>query len=50
MDPRHSSRLTVRQRFYLVEVLVGSGSPACASSNMWQHTQRMLGVKGVRAR
>ena len=23
MDPRHSNRLSFRQRFYLVEVLVG---------------------------
>lgn len=49
MDPRHSNRLTVRQRFYLIEILGGLRLTGVRFfSNMWKHTQRMLGVKGVR--
>jgi NADH-quinone oxidoreductase subunit I len=49
MDPRHSSRLTLRQRFYLVEVLVGLRlTGARFFSNMGKHTLRMLGVKSAR--
>ena len=32
MDPRHSSRLTVRQRFYLIEVLGGWQVPYLQAS------------------
>src|SRR3989442_14890099 len=39
MDPRHSSRLSLRQRFYLLEVLVGLGVTAHHFfTNMWRHT------------
>jgi NADH-quinone oxidoreductase subunit I len=49
MDPRHSNRLSLRQRFYLVEVLVGLRlTGARFFSNMWKHTLRMFGVKGAR--
>ena len=49
MDPRHSSRLSLRQRFYLLEILVGLRLTGVRFfSNMWKHTQRMFGVKGVR--
>ena len=45
MDPRHSNRMTVRQRFYLAEVLVGLRLTGVRFfSNMWKHTQRMVGV------
>ncbi len=48
MDPRHSNRLTLRQRFYLVEVLVGLKLTAQHFfGNMWRHTLRSLGVKGA---
>ena len=49
MDPRHSNRLTVRQRFYLIEILGGLRLTGVRFfSNMWKHTLRMFGVKGVR--
>ncbi len=48
MDPRHSSRLTLRQRFYLVEVLVGLALTARHFFvNMAKHTLRALGVKSA---
>ena len=49
MDPRHSNRLSLRQRFYLIEILGGLRlTGGRFFSNMWKHTQRMVGVKGVR--
>ena len=48
MDPRHSSRLSIRQRFYVVEVLVGLALTARHFfANMGKHTLRALGVKSV---
>jgi hypothetical protein len=39
MDPQHSSRLSLRQRFYLLEVLVGLAITAHHFfANMWKHT------------
>jgi NADH-quinone oxidoreductase subunit I len=48
-DTRHSAKLTLRQRFYLVEVLVGLRLTAKVFfANMWGHTLRLLGVRGAR--
>jgi len=48
MDPRHSNRLSLRQRFYLVEVLGGLRLTAQHFfGNLWRHTLRSLGVKGA---
>ena len=42
-DPRHSSRLGLRQRFYVVEVLVGLALTAQHFfGNMWRHTLRVV--------
>jgi len=42
-DPRHSSRLGLRQRFYLVEVLVGLALTAKHFfANLWGHTLRVV--------
>jgi NADH-quinone oxidoreductase subunit I len=42
-DPRHSSRLGLRQRFYVVEVLVGLALTAQHFfANMWRHTLRVV--------
>jgi NADH-quinone oxidoreductase subunit I len=42
-DPRHSSRLGVRQRFYLVEVLVGLAlTSQHFFANMWRHTLKVV--------
>ena len=49
MDPRHSSRLTSRQRFYVVEVLIGLTLTARHFfANMGRHTLHAFGVKGAR--
>jgi len=49
MDPRHSNKLSLRQRFYLIEVLVGLKLTGVRFfSNMWKHTLHMFGVKGAR--
>jgi NADH-quinone oxidoreductase subunit I len=49
MDPRHSSRLTLGQRFYLLEVLVGLALTARHFfTNLGKHTLRALGVKSAR--
>jgi NADH-quinone oxidoreductase subunit I len=46
MDPRHSSRLTLRRRFYLIDVLVALALTARHFfGNMGKHTLRALGVK-----
>ena len=48
-DTEHSAKLTLRQRFYLVEVLIGLRLTAAVFfANMWGHTLRLLGVKGAR--
>ena len=48
MDSRHSSRLTLRQRFFLVEVLVALALTARHFIvNMGKHTLRALGVKSA---
>ncbi len=42
-DPRHSSRLGLRQRFYVVEVLVGLALTARHFfANLWGHTRRVV--------
>jgi hypothetical protein len=42
-DPRHSSRLSLRQRFYVVEVLIGLALTAAHFfGNMWRHTLRVV--------
>ena len=47
MDPRHSNRLSLRQRFYVVEVLLGLKLTARHFfGNLWRHALRSLGVKG----
>jgi NADH-quinone oxidoreductase subunit I len=49
MDRRHSNRLSLRQRFYLVEVLAGLRLTGVRFfSNMWKHTLNMFGVKSAR--
>jgi NADH-quinone oxidoreductase subunit I len=49
-DPRHSSRLSLRQRFYVVEVLVGLALTAKHfAANMWRHTLRVV-FRSKRAR
>ena len=49
MDPRHSNKLSLLQRFYLVEVFVGLRlTGARFFSNMWKHTLNMFGVKSAR--
>ena len=49
MDQRHSSRLSLRQRFYLGEVLIGLALTAQHFfTNMWRHTLRMFGVTSAR--
>ena len=48
MDPRHSSRLSILQRFYVVEVLGGLVLTARHFFvNMGKHTLRALGVKSA---
>ena len=48
-DSRHSSKLSLRQRFYVVEVLAGLGLTAQHFFvNMWRHTLHSVGVKGAR--
>ena len=48
MDPRHSNRLTLRQRFYVVETLIGLKLTAQHFfANMGKHTLRALGGKGA---
>jgi NADH-quinone oxidoreductase subunit I len=49
MDPGHSSRLSLRQRFYLVEVLAGLALTARHFfANMARHTLRLVGVRTAR--
>ena len=49
MDPQHSNRLSVRQRFYVVEALVGLRLTAAHFfRNMWRHTLRAVGVRSAR--
>ena len=50
MDPRHSSRLSLRQRFYLLEVLIGLGITAHHFFvNLWRHTlHTVFRVKSAR--
>jgi NADH-quinone oxidoreductase subunit I len=49
MDPRHPNTLSLRQRFYLVEVLGGLRLTAVHFfRNMWRHTLRALGARGAR--
>src|SRR5436309_11157376 len=50
MDPRHSSRLSLRQRFYLLEVLVGLKLTGIRFfANMWRHTlHTIFRVKSAR--
>src|SRR5215471_7591264 len=49
-DPRHSSRLSLRQRFYVIEVLVGLALTAHHFfANMWRHTlHTVFRVKSAR--
>jgi NADH-quinone oxidoreductase subunit I len=48
MDPHHSNRLSLRQRFFVVEVLVGLALTARHFfGNMWRHTLHALGVKSA---
>src|SRR5512134_2992922 len=49
MDPKHPNTLSLRQRFYVVEALVGLGLTAQHFfGNMWRHTLRAVGVKTAR--
>jgi len=49
MDRRHPSRMTVRQRFYLVEVLAGLRLTGVRFfANMWRHTLHAVGIKAAR--
>ncbi|MBI2524552.1 MAG: NADH-quinone oxidoreductase subunit I [Candidatus Rokubacteria bacterium] len=48
MDRRHPSRMTLRQRLYLVEVLAGLRLTGVRFfANMWRHTLRAAGFKGA---
>src|SRR5439155_27364805 len=48
VESGHSNRLSLRQRFYLLEVLIGLGLTAHHFfANMWRHTLRSLGVKSA---
>ena len=48
MDPHHPNRLSLRQRFYVVEVLGGLRLTARHFfANMWKHTRHALGVKSA---
>ncbi len=49
MDRRHPSRMTLRQRFYLVEVVAGLRLTGVRFfANMWRHTRRALGARDAR--
>jgi NADH-quinone oxidoreductase subunit I len=49
MDPKHPNTLSLRQRFYVAEALVGLTLTARHFfGNMWQHTLRAVGVKTAR--
>jgi NADH-quinone oxidoreductase subunit I len=49
VEARHPGTLSLRQRFYVVEALVGLGLTARHFfANLWRHTRHALGVKGAR--
>ncbi len=49
VQAEHPPRLSLRQRFYVVEALIGLALTARHfGANMWRHTLRSLGVKRAR--
>ena len=49
VTPEHPPRLSLRQRVYVVEQLIGLGLTARHfAANMWKHTLRAVGVKRAR--